>query len=242
MDGDKQWTWRVRVTWEGDESALNYLREKFDLMEFIYSDSSRLYFNLSGEVTPLAYGDAERQAVTELKQANGLIEAIKISGRFLFAAIERNEAARAPTQVLRMTGFEATAFGFPTIRTSESSTQPKSSVPVMAIIHATPRLAYALRLLDDVRDNDWGPIYKVTELLYENVSAQLKDWGIKGALRDVKAAANNPGLTGDHCRHAVASGDQAKAQITFEEAKAAVLEGVNRWIAHLDQQGSQSKG
>ncbi|WP_427197165.1 hypothetical protein [Pseudomonas aeruginosa] len=63
MDGDKQWTWRVRVTWEGDESALNYLREKFDLMEFIYSDSSRLYFNLSGEVTPLAYGDAERQAV-----------------------------------------------------------------------------------------------------------------------------------------------------------------------------------
>ncbi|MGV5161104.1 hypothetical protein, partial [Pseudomonas aeruginosa] len=73
-------------------------------------------------------------------------------------------------------------------------------------------------------------------------SAQLKDWGIKGALRDVKAAANNPGLTGDHCRHAVASGDQAKAQITFEEAKAAVLEGVNRWIAHLDQQGSQSKG
>ena len=25
--------------------------------------------------------------------------------------------------------------------------------------------------LDDVRDNDWGPIYKVTELLYGETSA-----------------------------------------------------------------------
>ncbi|MER0800159.1 hypothetical protein AAA535_05860 [Pseudomonas aeruginosa] len=242
MDGDKQWIWRVRVTWEGDESALNYLRQKFDLMEFIYSDSSGLYFNLPGEVVPLAYGDAESQAITELKQANGLIQTTKIPGRFIFAAIERNEVGHAPTQVLRVSGFEATAFGFPTIRTSEPSAQPQRSVPVMAIIHSTPRLAYALRLLDGARDNDWGPIYKVTELLYENVSAQLQGWGINGALKKLKAAANNPGLTGDHCRHAVASGDQSKAQITFEEAKAAVLDGVNCWIAHLDQQGAQSGG
>lgn len=235
MNDKMPWKIRARVKWEGDTSTLNYLRMSTDLGDFFYTESTRIYFDLSGTLETTDYSAATQQAMDVVTGVNGRIQGRSIPGRFQFVVIERYETGRAPTQVLTIKGIEGTAFGVATISTLDAhgNSVPPHRKAEFSIILSSPDLAYANRLLADICDNDWGAVYKIGELLTKNMHAQLNNWGLKGGLKKLNAAANNPGITGDHCRHAVADGNQAKAGITFTEAKDLVTSGVEHWINHL---------
>lgn len=237
MNADNEWTWRVRVTWEGERSALNYLLQMTDLGDFLYLEGESVYFNLVDAEAIQDSKVAEKKAVPELCRANGIAATSRMTGQFVLSAIESNTPSQAPTQYMTMRGFLGTAVGIPTITALNSEGQPipprRKSIRTMAEENA--HLDKALRIIGTVRDDDWAMLYNITELIRTLPSGLIVSWQKNAALERIEKAANNPSITGDFSRHAVSKGTPPKSQTDFQTEKEELIQILNLWIDHLDK-------
>jgi hypothetical protein len=86
---------------------------------------------------------------------------------------------------------------------------------------------------------DWSDLYKVHEILLDNVPDFYKrGWVTKDQISTFTASANRKEVSGDLARHARLKGDAPKRTMTLVEARQLIFGLVTRWLDWLRSSSS----
>ena len=199
----------------------------FSASEGLLSDGARLY-------------DA---ALVLLRHVNGVarmlssdFRPVSLTGRF------SDEAGRQHQVVLAETA-EARARANPVTVSVGGEQPPPPPAPGPAYVQLAqthPDVAEVLDILGNAHPApDWSDLYKVHEILLDNVpNFYQRGWVTKDQISIFTASANRKEVSGDLARHARLKGSAPKRTMTLVEGRQLILSLVTRWLDWLRSSSS----
>ena len=107
----------------------------------------------------------------------------------------------------------------------------------VSLAAAVPDVADALGVLGQADPLSWVALYKLFEIIRDNVKPHTLDglgWTTKNELSAFTASANRPDLSGIDARHARMAGiNPPKVSMTLSEGRRFMIRVVNSWLVDL---------
>jgi hypothetical protein len=112
--------------------------------------------------------------------------------------------------------------------------RPADVIPSMLkAAQSSDSVAKVLRLLG-TGTHDWGHLYKIYELVKNDVGGRSKivqnGWATEIAIKRFTQTANSPAVIGDSARHAVEPTKPPKNPMSFEEARSLIEGMIHGWF------------
>ena len=202
----------------------------FSVSERILGDGSRLY-------------DA---ASLLLRRVNGVARTlssdfrpVSLTGRFSDVAGRQHQVVLADTAEVRARVNPVTV----SVGGEEPLPPPPAPGPgYVQLARTHPDVAEALDILGDADPApDWSDLYKVHEILLDNVpDFYRRGWVTKDQISTFTGSANRKEVSGDLARHARLKGDAPKRTMTLVEARQLIFGLVTRWLDWLGSSSSPS--
>ena len=80
------------------------------------------------------------------------------------------------------------------------------------------------------KDLDWNILYKIFEIIEPDVRKSINQWASKSLIKNFKHTANSYSVLGDKARHGYENTKPPKNPISFEEAKALIINILTYWL------------
>jgi hypothetical protein len=116
---------------------------------------------------------------------------------------------------------------------------PPPGVPLLQLARQDPNVAEALRLIGNADVLDWFVLYKLYEIVRDDVrasgqrldrTARKLKWASGSDLDAFTASADRPDVSGGEARHARMSGSAPSRTMTLPEARQFMLDLVRKWM------------
>ncbi|WP_162834189.1 hypothetical protein [Amycolatopsis circi] len=187
-------------------------------------------------------GDALHEAAKcEIALVNGITSAleqsfqpVELTGRFDDDSGRRHGVVFAELAI----GVTATASVTATVNGKEVLPPPSQAPELVAVARDHPDATEALSILTKAKgDAGWADLYKVFEIIRENVGGQPrlieKQWKTKIEISAFTASANSPHVSGSAARHARMQAGKPQHTMSLSEGRAMISDLLIAWLQAL---------
>lgn len=125
--------------------------------------------------------------------------------------------------------FEITVIGADGEQVS-SKPEPRP-VRLSRLIQNCPHVCKAFRLLGDLQDHDWAGLYKIFEVIQDDVGGLItqNDWASKATISSFTGTANSPAALGDKARHGARKYGPPSRPMSYQAAEEFVRQLLIHW-------------
>lgn len=113
-----------------------------------------------------------------------------------------------------------------------SNKQESRAVLPAWLIQSCPHVSKALRLLGDVQGHDWAALYKIFEVIQDDVGALItqNEWASQNSIERFKGTANSPAVLGDKSRHGASKKAPPRKKMSYQAAEDLIRRLITRWV------------